>query len=272
MLRFVVAVAPEADPLIGRYRLEPEEGAFRWYRSNEAALVISGVGKTASAAATSYLHATAGEEPFGVWINLGTAGHRDRPRGDLVLAHTVTDAASGARFHPTRLDGLDLEGVEVKTVERPEVDFDSDAVYDMEAYGFTAAALRVSTSELVQSIKIVSDNRATTTAAWTARSVRELVESRIDDVARAAARLRAIALDLEPLRREHRESRALIEACHLRAHFTTSESRRLRSLLRRWAALEPEARRDPDGPQGSTASKILDGLERRLTALAREGL
>ena len=270
MIRFVVALAPEADPLVLRYGMKPEGGAFRWYRSDEAALVISGIGKLAAAAATSYLHARTGEEPFGLWLNFGTAGHRDRPRGDVLLAHTVTDAASGARLHPTRLDGPDLEGVEVRTVDRPEVDFDSNAAYDMEAYGFVATALRFSTSELVQSIKIVSDNRETMAAAWTAAAVRDLVESRVDLVARAADRFREFANDLEPLRREQQDSLALVEAYGRRVHFTTSEARRLRRLLQRWSALEPSAERGPESAEAGSAAEVLDRLERHLEAIAME--
>ena len=270
MIRYVVALAPEADALVRRYRMQPCEGAFRWFRSDEAALVIAGIGKLAAAAATSYLHTKTEEEPFGVWLNFGTAGHRERPRGDILLAHTVTDAASGERFHPTRLDGPDLAALEVRSVDRPEIDFDSDAAYDMEAYGFVAAALRFSTMELVQSIKVVSDNRETTTAAWTAAEVRDLVESRIDVVARAADRFREIADDLEPLRREQEDSRALVETYRRRARFTTSEARRLRRLLRRWAALDPDADRGPGSGEAGRAEEVLDRLERRLHVLGME--
>jgi hypothetical protein len=270
MLRFVVAVAPEADALVRRYRMELQEGAFRWYRSEAAALVISGVGKTAAAAATGYLHAKTGEEPLGVWLNFGTAGHRDRPRGDLVLAHTVRDAAFGKSYHPTLLDGPDLEAVEIRTVERPEVEFDSDALYDMEAYGFVATAIRFSTSELVQSIKIVSDNRGTTAAAWTPEAVRDLVEERADDVVGAAERFREIARDLEPLRRAETETKELVGAFRDRARFTTSEARRLARLLVRWAALEPGAVLRPENIPGASSAEILDGLERRLRNRAAE--
>lgn len=270
MIRFVVAVAPEAEPLVRRYRMEPCEGAFRWFRSDDAALVISGIGKLAAAAATSYLHARTGEEPFGVWLNFGTAGHRNRPMGDVVLAHTVTDAASGERFYPVRLDGPALEAVEVKTVDRPETVFDSDSAYDMEAYGFVAAALPFSTLELVQSIKIISDNRETTIAAWKPEAVRELVESRVDVIASAAGRFRELADDLEPLRRDLVESQRLVEAYRRQVRFTTSEARRLRHLLRRWAALEPGAYRGPENAEGGRASELLERLERRLEALATE--
>lgn len=268
MIRFVVALAPEADALVRRYRMEPCTGAFPWFRSEEAALAISGVGKIAAAAATAYLHAMTGEEPLGVWLNFGTAGHRDRPRGDVLLAHTVTDAASGMRFYPPRLDGPTLDAVEVRTVDRPENELDSSAAYDMEAYGFFATALRFSTAELVQAIKIVSDNRESTAAAWTSDAVRDLIAGHIDVVAGAAERFREIGRDLDPMRREENESRALVSTYSSRTHFTASESRRLRRLLQRWTALEPEASRE--NVPGRTASEILEGLERRVHALALE--
>jgi hypothetical protein len=201
---------------------------------------------------------------------VGTAGHRDRRPGDALLAHTVTDAASGERFYPTRLDGQLLEAVEVKTVPSPETRFDSDAAYDMEASGFYATALRFSTSELVQAIKVVSDNRETTTAGWKASVVRDLLETRIDGIAAAADRFRELGEDIEPLRREREESARLLEAYQRRTRFTTSEARRLRSLLRRWAALEPEGTRGPEMTEGASATEVLDRLERRLQSLARE--
>jgi hypothetical protein len=87
-------------------------------------------------------------------------------------------------------------------------------------------------------------------------------------VARAAERFREIGRDLDPLRREEAESQALLSAYRGRVHFTASESRRLRRLLQRWAALAPEA--DRESAPGRTASEILDGLERRLETLALE--
>ncbi len=172
------------------------------------------------------------------------------------------------RFYPPRLGGPKLDAVELRTVDRPESELDSSAAYDMEAYGFVATAIRFSTAELVQAIKIVSDNRESTTAAWTAAAVRDLVESRIEDVASAAEYFRETAKELDPLRREESESRALVSAYSSRAHFTASETRRLRRLLQRWAALAPEDSRE--NAPGRTASDILEGLERRVHALALE--
>ena len=172
MTRFVVALRAEARPLIDRYQLEPREpGPFRCFHGSGRSLVISGVGKVAAAAATACLH----EKPLDVWVNVGIAGHRDRAPGELVRAHRVTDTGTGKRFYTTLLGlpHIDTEGV--STVDLPETTFASRDVFDMEASGFYQTALRVSTSELVQCVKIVSDNLDTGTDGLTGERGSELV-------------------------------------------------------------------------------------------------
>jgi hypothetical protein len=97
--------------------------------------------------------------------------------------------------------------------------------------------------------------------------VRSLVESRAEEVARAAERYREIARELEPLCREEAATRELVEAYRSRTRFTTSEARRLKSLLLRLRVLDPEASRDG---QGITAPEILEKLELRIRSLAAE--
>ncbi|MGH9324467.1 MAG: hypothetical protein ACRD21_12730 [Vicinamibacteria bacterium] len=271
MILYLVALAPEAEPLIRYYRMEPFGGVFRWYRSEETALVVSGIGKLAAAAAASYLHGKTGEKSYSVWLNVGIAGHRDRPVGDVLIAHTVTDAATGERFYPARLDGPRLDAVEVKTVDRAETELGSDAAYDMEAYGFCRTALRFSTSELVQSIKIVSDNRETSArAGWTAVKTRELVEGASAEIVSAASRFQELSTELDGNGRE-REIAALLASFSERCHFTASEARKLRRLLLRWRALDPEAAGAVEElPDATGASEILRRLESKLEALAME--
>jgi hypothetical protein len=268
MIRFVVALACEAEPFLHRFRMERAEGAFPWFRSPEAALVISGVGKPRAAAATAYLHARTGEEPLGLWVNVGIAGHRDRSPGDVISGHTLVDVASGARFHPTRLDGR-TEAAEIRTVDRPETKFDSDAAYEMEATGFYPVALGFSTSELVQCIKIVSDNRDTSAAALTAETIRDLVEGRADAVMEQVSRLRDWARELEPLRRE-RELASEVNRYRERWRFTTSESRRLKRLLGRWHTLSDGAELANDLSSARSADDAMQILEREVARLSTE--
>jgi hypothetical protein len=245
--------------------MERIDGAMPWFRSEKAVLVQSGVGKAAAAAATAYLDARTGEVPHAVWLNFGIAGHRSRPIGDIVLAHTVTDAASGQRWYPTRMGAPMRDAAEIRTVDAPETEPGTEALYDMEASGFYPVALRFSTSELVQSVKIVSDHGVFSPSA---ARVRELVESRVDRVADIAEHLERLASALAPLRRD---DLALARTYHARWRFTTTEERRLKRLLARWGTLEPAAERAPSVFDGApSAAEVLRRLDERLRALSQE--
>ena len=275
MTRFVVALRAEARPLIDHYRLEAfepgDDGAFRCFHGrhgrhgSDRSLVISGVGKVAAAAATASLH----EKPLDVWVNVGIAGHRDRAPGELVRAHRVTDSGTGERFYPTLLGlpHIDTEGV--TTVDVPETEFASRDVFDMEASGFYQTALRFSTSELVQCVKIVSDNVDTGTDGLTAERVSKLVERNLDAIDDVVAHLETLATELEPLRSlgDVPDVEPFFEIWY----FTTSEKRRLSRLLVRHRALQRlPTTEDFEFRQLKTASAVLHELDQRVRALALE--
>lgn len=271
MIAFVVALPAEAEPLARHYRLEPFADALPWYRRDDVALVVSGVGKAEAAAATGYLHARTGEIPFGVWLNVGIAGHRSRAPGDLLVAHTVSDQASGKRWYPVDLGGPRLDRIEVRTVDRPETSFDLDVAYDMEASGVFPTAVRWSSAELVQAIKIVSDNAETGFTRLTAQAIGELIEGRLDGIVAMADHCRGLASDLEPLRTGRVEG--LLDAYRHRWRFTTTEVRRLRRLLLRWEALDPGGEHAPAAPlleDARNGSETLRLLERELRAIGAE--
>ena len=182
-------------------------------------------------------------------------------------AHRVTDAGTGERFYPTLLGlpHIDTEGV--TTVDVAETVFASGDVFDMEASGFYQTALRGSTSELVQCVKIVSDNLDTGTGGVTGERVSELVEANLDVVDEVVTHLETLATELEPLRALG--DRSDVEPFFDTWHFTTSESRRLSRLLVRHRTLQtpPTA---SDFRQLKTASAVLQELDQRLRTLVLE--
>ncbi len=268
MIAFVTALASEARPLIEHYRMEPLEGAFRLFGSKDYRLVISGIGKVAAAAATGYLHARSGEAPCGVWLNVGIAGHRSRAPGELFRAHTVLDDATKSCYYPTLLGFKEIESAAVTTVDTVELEFSADTLYDMEASAFYATALRFSTSELVQCLKVVSDNRAPETKDADAggrlskEDVTKLVATHLPIIDRFAAHLRALAAELEPLQRAPES----LERFQNRWRFTTSEKRQLARLLIRCLTLGDRPRPEDYGdvPKASTVLRELDGRARSL--------
>ncbi|MEE8524512.1 MAG: hypothetical protein V3T72_11325 [Thermoanaerobaculia bacterium] len=238
MLRFVVALEPEARPLIERYRLrrEPDAHPFAIYRREGIALVVSGIGKVAAAAATSYLHLATGGERHAAWLNVGIAGHRQRPLGEAVIAHKIRDAASGRSWYPPRIASAESSD-EVVTVDRPETELREPVAYEMEASGFYDTASRFASSEVVQCLKIVSDSPSQPAADLTPRKVAALVERRLPAVERLAQGCLELSAELRRLEAEPPD----FDRCLERWYFTVTEKRQLSRLLRRRRTLAPAA-------------------------------
>lgn len=81
----------------------------------------------------------------------------------------------------------------VTTVDRPETGYGEETIYEMEAAGFCAAAARLVSAELIQVIKVVSDNAAAPPSGLTAKRVEELIEGRIETIAHIAEQTAELA-------------------------------------------------------------------------------
>ncbi len=239
MIRLVVALPSEAKPLISYYKLKAveEARAFKVYRGSQYALIVSGLGKTAAAAATAYLQATTGNGSNHAWINIGMAGHPDMALGESILAQRIMDLASGESWYPPPVLHVPSRLAPVLTVDKVERDFEAEWVYEMEAAGFYPTACRFSTSELVHSFKVISDNRSVPPRWLSTHQVGELIEAKLEEIAQVVEGTAALARELDFIEADPPG----FEAFTKRWHFTVSEKRRLHRLLRRWNVLEPEA-------------------------------
>lgn len=196
---FVVAMRSEAEPLIqelGLARWQVGEGPFPLFRSDDAALVVSGVGKVAAGAAATYLFARLGGPTHAGWINVGIAGHRWRGLGEAVLAHKVTDAGSGRSWQQLLAFEPPVATSEVVTVEEVERSYAGDAVYDMEAAGFVAAAERLANAELIQVLKVVSDNATTPVDGVDRARIRACIGDRMAELKALRDSVRELAGEL----------------------------------------------------------------------------
>ncbi len=254
--RFVVALEAEGRSLIEHYRLQRDGdvGAFKVYRRDDTALIVSGIGKAAAAAATSFLHLAAGGERDAVWLNAGIAGHGTRPVGEALLAHRIVDRASGRSWYPPLVFKPPCATDQVTTVDRPERRLASPGAYDMEASGFVATACRFASAELVHCLKIVSDGPSTRLESLTPRAVRQLMEQNLPAVEAVVEACRPLSCEL---RRQGAEPPEL-DACLERWHFTVTERRELRRLLRRRRTLVPEQPLPLDGLAASVRGKEIN--------------
>ena len=270
MSHLVVALWAEAKPLIQHLGLAESAsgGPFRHYRGGGVSLVISGIGKTLSAAATAYLFAAEGCRRDRPWINVGIAGHASVKVGEGLLAHKVEDAGSGRVWYPLPLFDPPAATATVRTLDRATRDYPPDAACEMEAAGFCAAAARLASSELVHVYKVVSDGPGTDLDTVSAKRVTELMTPHVSAVAQL---VEAVAADADEIiaARPSIEPQAWLE----RWRFTVSQRRRLEKLLRRLAVVRPRSLSPEDlQPAPRDAAAALAALEEAVTAAWMEAV
>ena len=267
MLNLVIALPCEARPLAARYGLKPLEGgaAFPVYAGDHVRLVVSGCGKAAAAAATGYLAAALpGPRPC-AWLNIGVAGHGSAPLDTALLAHKVTDRASGRSYYPAIAFPFPGPTTALVTVDEAETDYPEPCAYDMEGSGFCAAALRFAGAELVHCLKIVSDTPDAPPGRLSGKQVEALMEANLEVVEQLARSLAglgaaAAALDQDP---------PWFAEILKRWHFTASEQVQLRHLLKcRHALGAPGPLPEAEWSVLKRGGDVICSLRRRLDALA----
>ena len=236
MIHIVTALMHEAKPLIDFYHLKPiQTHPYKIYQNENFSLIVSGVGKKQSATATAHLHEYTGKIRNRTWLNIGIGGHSKENLGEGVLAHKITDQANGKSWYPPRILKIACPSKSILTVEKVELNYDGDFVYDMEAAGFYETASRFSTQELIHSFKIISDNSNISAQKVSGSLVRDLVAQNlnlIDSIVKELSKLSDELIDL------NRNPEALDQFLK-QWHFTVTESHRLKQLLNRLKTLEP---------------------------------
>jgi adenosylhomocysteine nucleosidase len=264
-VRLVVALAAEARPLTEHFRMSRCPcPPFPHFRGDSIELIVTGTGKISAAAGTAYLHSSRSGTGVSAWLNVGVAGHVDRPLGDATLAHRVTDQGTGRNWYPPLVFDSPCPSESLVTVDLAQSRYPEPVLYDMEGAGFVATAHRFASAELVHCCKIVSDNRSSPAGRLTADRVSELVHDSVPLIDALVAELGRLVRLLEGTESDPAE----LEGFLARWHFTVSERHRLRRLLRRWSVLTGgQAAWSPELAALQRGKDVLRGLERRLDAL-----
>ncbi len=175
-LNLIVAHTLEALPLVSMFSMRKVSSDPPAYENESGLrLLVCGQGQQCAADA---LHALAdkNDESNCAWLNVGIAGHQSMEIGSCIVANKIVQRSSGARFYPIPFRH-ELAAGELHTVDQTELSYPDDVAYDMEAAGFFEAASQISTLELVQCVKIVSDNAKSGVENINKQFVRELFEA-----------------------------------------------------------------------------------------------
>lgn len=234
--QFIVTALPaEAKPVIEYYRLKKRqnESAFPIFERDALSLIVSGLGKIAAATATAYVYAASGQPNFSSWLNIGIAGHRNLPIGQAVLAHKIVNTEAGTAVYPTFLEASPCPRAALISVDQPADQYPDNALVDMEAAGFYDAATRFSSSELIHSLKVVSDNCAHPAEMVNAAHASTLIAEHANTIDQVMTQQRTL---LDELCAIHQPPEQYAPIMH-RWRFSHSQQFQLREMLRRWSVL-----------------------------------
>lgn len=263
-----VALPAEARPLVDHYKLKPVDPApFRCWADSSVFLVETGIGKLNAAAGTSFALTTSRAN---CCINVGIAGC-DREVGTLVAAHRISDRSGNRHWYPQQSWNSKLPTVDVHTVEQPDDHYLPDIAFDMEASGVMVAALKYLPSDLIQSLKIISDNADQPFHALDRKSVSELIASQSESISMAIDRVMEL----------HRKSAdsGLVEGMmetltsdqtslqQFQLHLTKSQLHDLKRLLQRQLALTGELPELSFFKSARNSKELLNELRNNVDAI-----
>lgn len=190
LIHLLVALRCEARPLVAHFGLQElprESGQRRLYAGRDLRLIVAGVGRKNAASAVEELHARCGQAAH--WLDVGVAGHRWRPVGEVLLASAVHQPAGRVFSLEQRFGALSARGLE--THDDVVEDYpQADRAVEMEASGFVAAALPLAHAAAVHCLKVISDNAGSPVTALDATRIGELIASALPKMELLLALLR----------------------------------------------------------------------------------
>jgi len=261
VLNLIAATHVEAEPIIAALKLKKTSARLPYFKSKTTTLVVSGIGKCRAAAACAWLAAKISEEPIEEqqsWINFGIAGHSDASTGTVLAAHKVRDYASEKVWFPPRIKAP-LPSSDLVTVDKPLKEYLPGQLHDMEASGFIDTARLFCDAELVQTVKVVSDNEKQPFSNISTQLSRDLIADNSPTIIEFTEHLRELASHLGIVDIGVREEFVS------RWQFSTAQTVQLERLLQRYNVIFPTMQKIPqDFSQLNTANQVLNQLKQTV--------
>ncbi|WP_353412325.1 hypothetical protein [Arenicella sp. 4NH20-0111] len=144
-------------------------------------VLISGIGAIDMASAVGWLGAR-GISRNNIWLNVGIAGHSDFAVGTTFVVTSSRDLFSQKTFYPPQVAKRISESSGCLSVNAPSGEYPDNGGLDMEAAAFFRSAARFSATELVQSMKVVSDNPESSLEGLNAKVIGELMNGSVKEI------------------------------------------------------------------------------------------
>ena len=258
---FIYTALPcEAKPLVEHFDLKKDVSVqpFAVYVNHDICLTVTGLGKSAMAAGVAYTQALFAKVEHPVILNIGIAGHKDHLLGDLFLIDKIIDIDSQKSYYPSLIFTPPCPTGSIQTSSKPQLNYESAHLCDMEASAFYETAVRFSSSEFILCLKVISDNQLSTVENIQPKQVSALIAAHLATVesllSRTATQAELITTT-EPRLFEH-----LIQ----RYRFTVNERMQLKNQLSRWNVVTNHQSLDFDETGLRSAKDVLHWLDQRI--------
>ena len=268
MLTIMVALNCEAKPWVDFYRLKKVcNQPFLLYSKEglKIEIVITGIGALAMSTAVGWI---AGRGSLGeasrIWLNLGIAGHVNRRVGEAVRAHCFIDASDLRRHYSPLTASWSGDSDALISVNAPSDSYPDDAMVDMEGWAFYRAASMFASSELIASIKVISDNTENNVEDLNASKITQFMRAHLESVNKFSDNLMALA--------ENRDRLIVVRPIELALsgmRITHSQQQQLDRLLAKASVLElHDAVSEIEFSSMSRVDQVLSKLDSLLCASA----
>lgn len=229
-LNIICALSCEAKALVNTLKLKKDISVpqFQCYKNQNSTLqlIVSGIGKINAAVATAFV-ATQVQDNTQAFLNVGIAGCQQHAIGSALLADKLVDNASQYRIYPKVNLIKKLETETLITFDQPCKDYSNKAMQDMEAFGFYQAALKFTSQEFIQVLKVISD----TTEAEQKKIDEKMVQ---DLMGKNTEKILSVIQDIQALQKIYEKDSRIKNLDELGAfHFTEQQKIQAQRLLSR---------------------------------------
>ena len=230
VLNIVCALNCEAKALIHSLKLKKHVShkTFQIYKNKDSTiqLIISGIGRINAAIATAYL-ASQSKDSRQAFLNIGIAGSSELAIGKLFLVNKLEDNAEKKTVYPKAQFIKNFISTSLQTYDTPVSDLPKTGLADMESTGFYQAALKFTSQENIQILKIVSDNSKEDQEHINSQFVNNLLEEQLESILSVIYQLQVF------LKKQAEPLPEIYEAVISKFHVTEQQKMHLLRLLQR---------------------------------------
>jgi adenosylhomocysteine nucleosidase len=237
-MNFVVAFKGEAQPIIHYYKLQKvEHSPYPIFQNDQHSLILCGMGRSNAVSATKALHQVTQKTNLG-WLNLGIAGHGSFEVGQAFTAGKIIDDSSDDSYYPPQIYEHSFRVSILQTCSKSSSNYEKDLGFDMEAHAFYQTARKFSIRELIQVIKIVSDNPKQDFKTVIAKEVPKWIDQHMIEIDQLVTQIDAESAVIKP----DLDLETLFTKLQEKHSFSATRLHQLHNVLRHTKALGIELR------------------------------